>query len=38
MERETEFGLVKELMKKMVYALEDKAGADLIHVNNVALQ
>ena len=29
-ERETEFGLMKDLMKKLVHALEDRAGADLI--------
>ena len=29
-ERETEFGLMKEVIKKVVYALEDKASTDLI--------
>ena len=29
-ERETEFGLMKEIVKKLVNALEDKATTDLI--------
>ena len=32
-ERETEFGLMKEVMKKLVYALEDKASQDMILSN-----
>ena len=37
-ERETEFGLMKEIMKKLVHALEDRAGADLIQANNAMNQ
>ena len=33
-ERETEFGLMKDIMKKLVHALEDRAGADLIQASN----
>ena len=36
-ERETEFGLMKEMMKKLVYALEDKAATDLISTNNATM-
>ena len=32
-ERETEFGLMKEIVKKLVHALEDKATTDLISGN-----
>lgn len=31
--RESEFGLMKEMMKKLVAALEDKAGSDLINIS-----
>ena len=34
-ERETEFGLMRDVIKKLVYALEDKATTDVI-ANNQA--
>ena len=33
-ERETEFALMKEIMKKLVHALEDKASTDLLTGGN----
>ena len=33
-ERETEFALMKEIMKKLVHALEDKASTDLLTSGN----
>ena len=36
-ERETEFGLMKEILKKVVYALEDKASTDLIAANTTVM-
>ena len=35
-ERETEFALMKEIVKKLVHALEDKASTDLISGGSTA--
>lgn len=32
-QRESEFGFMKELIKKLVFALEDKASSDLISLS-----
>ena len=37
-ERETELGLLKEVVKKLLHALEDKSTTDLIANNHVPLK